>query len=215
MSAPESIVQAQVEALLRRVAREQEMLTRRTRDAAEEQSRGIVERAREEARARTRQASQEARQSVDRALDERRAALETEARHREQSLLRGLIDTAWAALPRALEAAWDDEAARRSWCDAACALAHRTILGQGPFTVEIDASAPDDVEGRACDALQSDGARAAVRRVGSLGAGLRIRRRSACVDATVAGLLASRERVEAELLAEFDRLREQPGSPPT
>jgi len=54
-----------------------------------------------------------------------------------------------------------------------------------------------------------------VRRAGSRGAGLRIRRRSACVDATVAGLLASRERVEAELLAEFDRLREQPGSPPT
>ena len=45
---------------------------------------------------------------------------------------------------------------------------------------------------------------------------MRIRGGSACVDATVAGLLASRERVEAELLAEFDRLleeRERGGSP--
>jgi len=70
MSAPESIVQAQMEALLRRVAREQETLSRRARDAAEEQARTIVVRAREEARARMRQAAGEARLSVERALAE-------------------------------------------------------------------------------------------------------------------------------------------------
>ena len=43
------------EALLRRVAREQEMLSRKARDAAAEQARGIIARAREEARVRTRQ----------------------------------------------------------------------------------------------------------------------------------------------------------------
>ncbi len=80
MSAPESIVQAQMEALLRRVAREQETLSRRARDAAEEQSRTIVARAREEARARMRQAAGEARLSVERALADRRAALDTAAR---------------------------------------------------------------------------------------------------------------------------------------
>ena len=37
----------------------------------------------------------------------------------------------------------------------------------------------------------------------------------ACVDASVPGLLASRERVEAELLAELDVLLEQRGRSPT
>jgi F0F1-type ATP synthase delta subunit len=38
-----------------------------------------------------------------------------------------------------------------------------------------------------------------------LGAGLRIRAGDACIDATVAGLLAARERIASELLAEFER----------
>ena len=50
-----------------------------------------------------------------------------------------------------------------------------------------------------------------LRRVDKLGAGLRIRGGLACVDATIAGLLASRERVEAELLAELGQLIEQRG----
>ena len=206
MSAPESIVQAQTEALLRRVAREQEMLSRKARDAADEQARSIVARAREEARARTRQASEEARQSVERALADRRAALETAARQREQSLLRTLMDEAWATLPRELDAAWRDAAARNAWCDTACALARRIVLGGSPFTVELDTAAPADVEERAREALRGDDGPATVQRLEGLGPGLRIRHGLSCVDATTAGLLASRERIEAELLAELDAL---------
>ena len=51
------------------------------------------------------------------------------------------------------------------------------------------------------------------RKLASLG--LRIRRGLACVDATITGLLASRERVEAELLAELDTLLAQHGGTPT
>jgi hypothetical protein len=211
MSVPEGIVQAQMEALLRRVAREQEMLSRRARDAAEEQARVIVARAREEARARTRQADEEARQSVERALADRRAALETSARQREQSLLRGLMDTAWQTLPGELDAAWGDPAARRAWCEAACALAQRIVMGSGEFTVELDTAAPDDAAECAVRALAQPGQSAAVLRVEALGAGLRVRRGLACVDATTNGLLASRERIEAELLAELDHLLERQG----
>jgi len=211
MSAPDSIVQAQMEALLRRVAREQEMLSRKARDAAEEQARGFVARAREEARSRARQASDEAHQSVERALADRRAALETTARQREQSLLRKLMDEAWATLPRELEAHWQDAAARRSWCNAACALARRIVLGDGAFTIELDAQAPADAAATAQQALADGGDGAAVTQVTGLGPGLRIRHGLACVDATTAGLLASRERIEAELLAELDALLEQHG----
>lgn len=211
MSAPESIVQAQMEALLRRVAREQEMLTRKAREAAAEQARGIVARAREEARARTRQASAEARQSVERALADRRAALETAARQREQSLLRKVMDEAWAILPGELEAQWRDAAARQSWCDAAGALARRIVMGGGAFTIELDPAAPGDAADRARQALADGGEAATVQRIAGLGPGLRIRRGLACVDATAAGLLASRERIEAELLAELDALLGQHG----
>ncbi|MCM2312497.1 MAG: hypothetical protein NDI84_13940 [Steroidobacteraceae bacterium] len=211
MSAPESIVQAQMEALLRRVAREQEMLSRKARDAAAEQARGIIARAREEARARTRQASQEARQSVERALADRRAALETAARQREQALLRKLMDGAWATLPRALDANWSDAAQRRSWCEAACALARRIVMGAGTFTIELDTAAPADAAECARNILSNGDEAAAVVRIDGLGAGLRIRHGLACVDATATGLLASRERIEAELLAELDALLEQHG----
>jgi hypothetical protein len=211
MSAPESIVQAQMEALLRRVAREQEMLSRKARDAAGEQARGIVARAREEARARTRQAAEEARQSLERALTDRRAALETAARQREQSLLRKLMDDAWATLPRELAANWQDPARRNEWCDAACAVARRIVMGSGAFTIELDADAPPDAADRAQRALANGDAAPAVTRVAGLGPGLRIRHGLACVDATTTGLLASRERIEAELLAELDALLEEHG----
>lgn len=211
MSAPESIVQVQMEALLRRVAREQEMLSRRARDAAEEQARGIVARAGEEARARTRQAAEEARLSVDKAVADRRAALDTATRQREQALLRGLMDRAWQSLPGELDSVWRDEAARHRWCEAACALARRIVMGDGAFAVEIDSTATDDVADLAGRALQTSGKQASVSRMAGLGAGLRIRHGLACVDATTAGLLASRERIEAELLAELDALLEQHG----
>lgn len=211
MSAPESIVQAQMEALLRRVAREQEMLSRRAHDTAGDQAQAIVARAREEARTRTRQAAEEAHQSVQRALADRRAALETTARQREQALLRELMDGAWTRLPHELEAAWSDAASRGRWCDAACAVARRIVLGGGPFTVELDATAPDDVAARLPRALQDGERPATVLRLDALGPGLRIRHGLACVDATVTGLLASRERIEAELLAELDALLDERG----
>jgi hypothetical protein len=211
MSVPESIVQAQTEALLRRVAREQEMLSRRAREAAEEQARGIVARAREESRARTHQAAEESRLSMEKALADRRAALETSARQREQALLRELMDRAWQSLPGEFDAAWQDEAARRRWCEAACALARRVVMGDGTFTVEIDTEAPADAGEVAIGVLQDPGKGAVVTRVAGLGPGLRIRHGLACVDATAHGLLASRERIEAELLAEIDALLEQRG----
>jgi hypothetical protein len=206
MSAPESIVQAQTEALLRRVAREQEILSRRAQDAAQEQARGIVARAHDEARARTRQAAEEARQSVDRAVADRRAALETATRQREQALLREVMNEAWELLPRRLAAAWDDDGTRRSWCEAACTVALRVVLGRGAFTVEIDAAAPATAEAPLAAGLDDGSGPAEVRRVEGLGPGLRLRRGQACVDATVGGLLASRERIEAELLAGIDAL---------
>jgi hypothetical protein len=211
MSMPDSIVQAQTDALLRRVAREQEMRCRRARDAAEEQARSIVTRAWQEARARLRQAAAEERRAVAKALADRRAALETAQRQREQAVLRALMDESWHGLPAALDAEWRSAEGRRDWCTATCALALKALnLGQA-FTVEVDPATPGDAAEHVEETLRRAGVpQVAIKVVESLGAGLRIRSGRACVDATVPGLLASRERIESELLAELERLSEQP-----
>lgn len=210
MSTPVSIVQGQMEALLRRVAREQESLSRRARDSADDQARSIIARAREEARARMRQAAEEARQSVERALADRRAALDTAARQREQALLRGLLDEGWQLLPAALAAVWEHAEARRRWCLAACDVARRTVLGDVAAVVEFDAATPEEVVGLVERHMTQHTVSFSARRVDGLGPGLRIRLGMVCVDATIPGLLASRERVEAELLAEVDAVLAEP-----
>lgn len=212
MSTPATIVEAQMEALLRRVAREQESQCRRAREAAEEQARGIVVRAWEEARARIRQAVQEERRGIEHSLSDRRASLETAARQREQAVLRGLIDDAWRALPKVLAASWEETSTRREWCEAACELALRMLTPGSAFVADVDAGAPAEVAETITRGLAAAGAPPVeVRRVQGLGAGLRIRGGLACVDATVPGLLASREHIESELLAELGRRLEEQG----
>jgi len=214
MTEPDSIVRAQMEALLRRVAREQETQSRRARDAAEEQARSIVARAWEEARARLRQAVEEERRDTKHAVADRRAALDTANRQREQAVLRELIDEAWRDLPAVLAASWEQPETRRGWCAAACAVARESLSPNASLSAEIDSAAPEDTGGAVTAALDGpDRTPVDVRRIAGIGPGLRIRGGLACVDATVTGLLASRERIEAELLAELGRLLEQRGKP--
>ncbi len=210
MSTPEGIVQAQTEALLRRVAREQESRCRRARDAAQEQASSIVARAWEEARTRLRQAMEEERRAVDKALADRRAALETAARQREQTVLREIMDDAWRDLPGTLVSSWQRDDTRREWCAAACAVAVRALQAEQGYAVELDAAVPDDARKVVDQALRRpSGPEVRFREVPALGAGLRIHAGRACVDATAGGLLASRERIESELLAELERLTER------
>jgi hypothetical protein len=207
MSAPQTIVEAQTDALLRRVAREQEMRCRQARESAEEQARAIVRRAWNEARARLRQAVAEERRSVEQTLADHRAAHETVARRRSQSALRAVMDEAWKALPLAMASEWLRAEARGRWCKAACSAAVRVLDPARGCRLVIDAEAAADVEGTVLAALGDwAGTRMDVERVAGLGPGILIRCGRACVDATVPGLLASRERVESELLAEMEGL---------
>jgi hypothetical protein len=210
VNAPQSIVEAQTDALLRRVAREQETRCRHARESAAEQARTIVDRAWDEARARLRQAVLEERRSIEQTLADRRAAHETTTRRRSQSSLRAVIDESWQSLPAALGSAWLRADVRERWCRAACSAAMTALDPARGCALEIDADAAGDVETLALASLGTwAGARVGVLRVAGLGPGLRIRCGRACVDATVPGLLASRERIESELLAEMERLGEQ------
>ena len=210
MSSPQNIVEAQTDALLRRVAREQETRARRARESAEEQSRAILRRAWVEARARLRHAVLEERSSIEQTLADRRAALETAARQRSQSALRDVLDEAWQLLPAALAAEWSRADARARWCRAACSSAVAVLDPARGCRLEIDADADPELVAASLTALASwSGEPPVVEHVAGLGPGIRIRCGRARVDATVPGLLASRERIESELLAEMERLGAQ------
>jgi hypothetical protein len=201
------MLRAQTEALLQRVAREKEARTSAIRDAAAEQSRAVVLRARQEARARLRQAVDEERRQIARVLAERKAAIDTEVRRAEQADIRRVIARAWQQLPQAVTSRWQDDESRAAWIRAACGYAARSLRAEAPCTVEFDPQTGPQAAPIATACLaESHFTPVEIRAVAGLGAGLRIRSGGACVDATVPGLLASRERVEAELLAEFDRL---------
>jgi vacuolar-type H+-ATPase subunit E/Vma4 len=203
MSLPASLLDAQTTALLRRLAREQESRVRRVRDEAAAQAEEIVRRARAEARARVRQAIAETRRADDDAVTRRRAALETESRRARQGTLRELLEHAWLALPAALQSRWSQDDARQRWCDAACAAAGRSLLQLEHVQVELDANDATTL-GPVIAARMAPRSSVTVLAVAGLGAGLRLRAGNACVDATLPGLLAARERITAELLAEFE-----------
>lgn len=197
-----TLLEAQTVALLRRLAREQESRTRRAQDEAAEQARDIVRRARSEARTRVHQAVVDTRREIELALARRRAAIETRERRARQGMLRRLLEDAWKRLPAALEHRWSNRDARTTWCRAACNQAARSLLHAERMCVEIDTRWRDELQPVVATSL-GDGVE--VTPVDDLGAGLRIRAGRGCVDATVAGLIAARERIAADLLAECEQ----------
>ena len=204
MNDVESLLEAQTTALLRRLGREQESRTRHIRDEAATQAADIVRRARAEARTRVHQAVVDTRREDEIALARRRAALDTQARRSRQATLRELLDRAWQALPAALQSRWLDATARERWCDAACVSAIRSLRHLDRLQVEVDPQWLAHVGPLVRSRLEGP-SKVDVTSSAGLGAGLRIRAGDACIDATVAGLLAARERIASELLAEFER----------
>ena len=204
MNDVESLLEAQTTALLRRLGREQESRTRHIRDEAGTQAADIVRRARVEARTRVHQAVVDTRREDEMALARRRAALDTQARRSRQATLRELLDRAWQALPAALQSRWLDATARERWCDAACMSASRSLRHLDRMQVEVDPQWLAHVGTLGRSRLEGP-SKVDVTATDGLGAGLRIRAGDACIDATVAGLLAARERIASELLAEFER----------
>jgi hypothetical protein len=118
--------------------------------------------------------------------------------------MRELLDRAWQALPAALQSRWLDQAAREHWCDAACSSARRSLLHLDRLQVEVDPQWLAHVGPLVRSRLEGP-SNVEVTALDGLGAGLRIRAGDACIDATLAGLLAARERIASELLAEFEQ----------
>jgi hypothetical protein len=203
MNGVESLLEAQTTALLRRLAREQDSRIHRIRDEAALQAADIVRKARAEARARVHQAVLDTRRDDELTLTRRRAALETGSRQCQQAALRDWLEDAWGALPAALQARWLDPQAREQWCAAALQSASRTLLHTDGLQVQVSPRWVADVEPHVQRCLAANHNTGTVVADDGISEGLRIRAGCVCLDATTAGLLAPRECIAAELLAEF------------
>lgn len=200
-----TVLETQTRALLERLARERAARTRRLHDEATAQARDIARHARTEARERIHEAVLQTRREHASALQRRRAALDTQRRREHQAALRRWLDDAWQRLPGALETRWLDRAQREAWCSAACRQALRSLVHSEKLLIRVDPRWQDELRPVIERSLPATASGTFdVVPVAGLGPGLTITGGRAQVDATLAGLLAARERITAALLAEIE-----------
>lgn len=207
MNESTSIIDEQVEALLKLVEDYRERRCRQVLEHARVEAAAAVKQAHREARARMHKAIEEERARSQEKIASTRAQLQTQRRQRQQQADTALLRQTWDALHERLLARWQDAGTRRTWVQALMRQA-RAVLPAKRWQIE------HPVGWRTQEALgpgselsaPGDGELPAFVEKPEITAGLRIRADDACLDGTPAGLLASQAEIEAQLLAQFYRL---------
>jgi hypothetical protein len=191
------------DALLQQVTAERDRRCAALRTAAESQATQIVRAARAEARANVRKAVTEERARMDLGVRQATARADIEVRRLERQKSRELLQQMWAAIAGVLENRWREPAFQRAWIDAVLSQAGSILSGR-VWVIEVGSGWPGQERGELTDRAQSRGASAVEYSVhADMQAGLKVRAATVCVDATVAGLLAERDTIEAAFLAEY------------
>jgi hypothetical protein len=202
-SAARSVLEAQTEAMLERVNVHRERRAGEIRIKAAAQSVDILRSARTEARESLHRAVVRERARMAQGLRQAEARAELESRRRAQLETRTLLEHMWQQVAAVLENRWGNDAARGEWIAAAIAEAAQLLAGQS-WRIEHAAGVSAEERGGGESRALAGGARAVEWQLDAqLRAGLRVRSPGACLDATVAGLLARREEIEAAFLSEY------------
>lgn len=202
------IVGRQVETILNALREQKELRCREIERAAAARADELRRQSRSEARERVHEAVAEERKRREMAIVQARHRLETEGRRRIQARYRELLGRAWPRLVTELNERWQRADERGQWCELALDEAARLFTADNWLVEHPEpangtwSSADTERLSAALDRHNIDGAE--TRAVADLEAGLRIRRGSACLDASVAGLLARRAAVEGGLLAQWE-----------
>jgi len=204
---PTSVVDAQVDAMLQSVSKNREQRCAQLRNDALSQARDILRSARQEARANLSRAVAREREQRRQALRQMQARALLDARQRNQQQTRALLQEMWATIPGVLESRWADPAHRKSWIEAAVREGQALLGGRAWGIEHGDGWSQEELEELMTLIAGIDKGRP-VHDVSLLcdkeiRAGLRINAEGARLDATAAGLLASRAQVEAEFLAQY------------
>lgn len=193
----------EADALLRQVTDERDRRCLALRTAAESQATQIVRAARAEARANVRRAVTEERARMDFGVRQATARADIEFRRQERRKSRELLEQMWAKIAGVLESRWREPAYQRAWINAVMSQAGAILSGRA-WVIEVGSGWLDGERGELTDRAHRQGAGSVEYSVlADMPAGLKIRAATVCVDATVAGLLAERDTIEAAFLAEY------------
>lgn len=212
---PASVLDAQVEALLQRVAADLDRHCAQLRESAERQARELLRSARKDALANVHGAVSRERRHAEQALRQAEASAALEVRQRAQQATLALLQAMWAAIFGVFEARWADAARRKSWLQSAvhqaCAL-----LSEHTWRIEHGPDWSEDERAALARLAAGEGQHNPRREIElvcdpMLRAGIRIKTPGVCLDATAQGLLASRAQIESEFLAQYLALSSAPG----
>jgi hypothetical protein len=214
MSDPHSVLDAQVETLLALVERHRSERCAEILAQAEAKRHTLLSEAYSEAHARMREAIVMERRRGQEKLDATRAQLATHARQQQHRIALLLLQHGWEMLGQAVLQRWKSAPQRRLWV---CALLRQALhlLPRCSWVIEH----PPGWDPAECAELQETlrshcGSTPQLRSNDQFDAGLRICAEGACLDGTLEGLLADREAIEAQLLAQLQRLlNTTPGTP--
>lgn len=168
---------------------------------AQAQAATLLAQARADARMRVREAFAAERQRAQARIAAARATLQTERRLHAQRQAAAWLARAWQQLPQALRARWHDDAARQHWVTATIDQAQR-LLPPGRWRIVHGGHWPEAERQALAERSQRDGGtQLSFELDASIDAGLRVVSGGNRLDATLAGLLADRDEIGAQLLA--------------
>jgi len=204
------ILDLQVRSVLDALGAQQDSRCREIESAAARKAEQLLSETRHRMRERVHRAVTEERQRRETALLDSRHRIETARRHRVQAHYRDFLQDAMPLLQAELEQRWRDTETRRSWCEMLLGEAADRLPGERWSIEHTEDWSGSDTQWLEQAFAARDLPAPELVADADIAAGLRVRLGSACLDATLDGLLADRDAVEARLLAAWERqLREQ------
>lgn len=206
MSGAHSVLEAQVETLLALVEQHRAERCSKLLAEAQERRQALLREAYGEARVRVHEAIVTERRRGQDKLDATRAQLETRARQQQHRTALLLLQHGWELLGQAVLQRWKSAPQRQQWvCDLLRQALQR--LPRCSWVIEH----PPGWELAECAEMQDQlqahcGGMPELRADDQIDAGLRICADGACLDGTLEGLLADRNAIEAQLLAQLHNL---------
>ncbi len=201
MKTPQSIVEAQVDHLLKVVEQYQQEHCESILRRADRQAKKIIEEAYSIVRGRTRRSLEEIRSQSLQDLKMAEASLQTQIRLARHKLDEAFLDQAWLKLRDALCLRWRDKGMRDQWIDEIVRQADASLVSR-EWTLECPDSLTDEECKTLKDQLDSLKLDSVDMKTGDgINAGLRICAGGACIDGSVDGLLRQRARIEEMFLA--------------
>lgn len=174
-------------------------------DEARARASALLAQAHADARIRMREAFAEERLRAQERVAAAHATFQTRRRLHAQRRAADMLALCWRRLPDALHQRWCEPAARRTWVDAIVAMAH-SALPRTPWNIAHSPDWPvaEQQQLRARVAADFAAAPTLVADPGIAG-GLKITARGNVVDGTLAGLIADRVEVGAQLLRHLEQ----------